>query len=187
MLAQPSNVDESLQAHEVPLHLPSAACTQASVSSVLLTHEFRLRQAQAYDALADLRGHLEVRAYVFRYKDQHVRGQREHGRSIDIIKGIEGKIKMDAHRYRTAYAALMTLATALGKTDWRATLQPLNETDIRHIAVTDGSGSEGRRQISWIWQAGSEDGTVSDAAVQSNLQECKCAHFVVRVCTDSLY
>ncbi|RDX44815.1 hypothetical protein OH76DRAFT_1328515, partial [Lentinus brumalis] len=30
---------------------------------------------------------------------------------------------------------------------------------------------EGRRQISWIWQAGSEDGTVSDAAVQSNLQE----------------
>ncbi|RDX44819.1 hypothetical protein OH76DRAFT_1538089, partial [Lentinus brumalis] len=110
VLAQPSNVDESLQAHEVPLHLPSAACTQASVSSVLLTHEFRLRQAQAYDALADLRGHLEVRAYVFRYKDQHVRGQREHGRSIDIIKGIEGKIKMDAHRYRTAYAALMTLA-----------------------------------------------------------------------------
>ena len=138
----------------------------------ILQREFRLREAQALDALTDLRGHLEVRAYVYRYKDQHVRGQRETLRSRDVVNGIEAKIKLDTSRYRAAYTALNTLSGILNTHDWRASLRVLNDGDIRHVAAGDGSGSEGRRELSWIWKTSAlgTDGNLSDA-ISGNLQE----------------
>ncbi|TFK78039.1 hypothetical protein K466DRAFT_607387 [Polyporus arcularius HHB13444] len=173
ILTQPTSGDESPLPQKLPLLLPSAACIEVIVPPVLLEHEWRLRQAQAYDALTDLRGHLEVRAYVYRYKDQNLRGQREILRSRDVVNGIEGKIKLDAARYRAAYSALTTLSGALSKLDWRGSLQPLLDSDIRHVAAGDGSGSESRRELSWIWKAGSvtsADGNLLDGQTE-NLQE----------------
>ena len=162
----------------LPLLLPSAACTDITVDHAILHHEFRLREAQALDALTDLRGHLEVRAYVYRYKDQHVRGQRETLRSRDIVNGIEAKIKLDVSRYRAAYSALNTLSSVLSTHDWRASLRVLNDSDIRHVAAGDGSGSEGRREISWIWKTSAlgADGNLTDA-LSSNLQEGEFVSF----------
>ncbi|RPD53249.1 hypothetical protein L226DRAFT_576495 [Lentinus tigrinus ALCF2SS1-7] len=171
LIERPSHVDASSLPQNLPLLLPSTACVHIIVPNVLLTHEWRLRLAQAFDALTDLRGHLEVRAYVYRYKDHHVRGQRESLRSRDIVNGIEDKIKMDASRYCAAYSTLTTLSAALGKQDWRGSLQVLNDADIRHVAAGDGTGSEGRQEISWIWKAGSGDGNLADTNVNSNLQE----------------
>ncbi|RDX41714.1 hypothetical protein OH76DRAFT_1459063 [Lentinus brumalis] len=153
LFAQPTHPDPSSLPQNLPLFLPSTACPRISVARVLLEHEWALRQAQAYDSLTDLRGHLEVRAYIYKYKDQNMRGQRDGLRSRDIVNSIESKLKMDALRYRTAYMAMTTLSAALGKTDWRGGLQPLNEGDIRHVTADDGSGSEGRKELSWIWKA----------------------------------
>ncbi|TFK77860.1 hypothetical protein K466DRAFT_449601, partial [Polyporus arcularius HHB13444] len=135
--------------------------------------EFRLRQAQALDALTDLRGHLEVRAYIYGYKDQHVRGQREGNRSHDVIHGIANKIKLATSRYRAAFTALTTLSNVLGDHSWRISLRVLNDSDIRHIAAGDGTGSEGRKEISWIWKTSglSSDGTVLTDQAMVNLQE----------------
>ncbi len=176
LIARPSHADESVLPQNLPLFLPSAACPEITVARTVLDQEWRLRQAQAYDALTDLRGHLEVRAYIYGYKDQHVRGQREGLRSNDIVHGIEDKITTDKTRYRAAYSAMTTLAAALGKVDWRGTLQPLNDTDIRHVAAGDGSTSESRKEISWIWTAGGmhTDGNLDDEHASGNLQEGTC-------------
>ncbi|RDX40751.1 hypothetical protein OH76DRAFT_1459407 [Lentinus brumalis] len=165
LVARPDNIDSTLEAQNIQLFLPSTACITSVVPAVLLKHEWRLREAQAYDALGDMRGHLE-------YKDQHIRGQREHGKTIDLIKSIEAKVALDTSRYRAAYAALMTLAGALGKVDWRGSLRPLNDDDIRHVSAGDGSGSVGRRELSWIWQTSGplSTGTAVDPVVQENLQ-----------------
>ncbi len=171
LIEQPQIVNDSPLPQALPLFLPSKACTQVVVPRVLLEQEWRLRQAQAYDALTDLRGHLEVRAYIYRYKDEQVRGQREGLRSHDIVHGIENKIKIDKQRYRAAYAALTTLAAALAKYDWRGSLQPLQDSDIRHISTGDGSGSEGRKELSWIWKAGGTDDNLTSERASGNLQE----------------
>ena len=173
LIAQDGTIGDSLLPQNLPLLLPSGACTDIVVPPILLEHEWRLRQAQALDALTDLRGHLEVRAYVYRYKDQHVRGQRETLRSRDIVNGIESKIKLDASRYRTAYSALTALSGALCKLDWRQStgLQPLLDSDIRHVSAGDGSGSEGRRELSWIWKVGNMSSDLASSGANINLQE----------------
>ncbi|KAI0693244.1 hypothetical protein C8T65DRAFT_711224 [Cerioporus squamosus] len=165
--------DDSILPQDHPLFLPSTACTRVTIPQLLLEHEWRLWEAQAYDALTDLRGHLEVRAYLYRYKDEQVRGQKEITRSHDVIHGIDSKIKLNTSRYRAAYTALTTLSAALGKIDWRGSLQPLNDGDIQHITAGDGSGSEGRREISWIWKASGVDseGNLVDEQASGNLQE----------------
>ncbi len=173
LIAQPSHADDFILPQNLPLFLPSAACAEVTVPRTLLDQEWRLREAQAYDALTDLRGHLEVRAYIYGYKDQHVRGQREGLRSNDIVEGIEDKLKVDKARYRVAYSAMTTLAAALGKLDWRGTLQPLNDADVRHVAAGDGGGSESRKELSWVWTAGGmhTDGNLPDESAGANLQE----------------
>ncbi|RPD56280.1 hypothetical protein L226DRAFT_469306, partial [Lentinus tigrinus ALCF2SS1-7] len=175
LVSQQSSSDpqDSPLPQKASLFLPSSACIEVTVPHILLDHEWRLREAQALDALTDLRGHLEVRAYVYRYKDQHLRGQRETLRSRSIINSIENKIKMDASCYRAAYSALTTLSGALAKVNWRGSLQPLLDSDIRHVSAGDGSGSEGRRELSWIWKAGSAsaDGNLVNEGANDNLQE----------------
>ncbi|KAI0685039.1 hypothetical protein C8T65DRAFT_712813 [Cerioporus squamosus] len=143
LITQPASGDKSPLPQKLPLFLPSAVCIEVIVPPVLLDHEWRLRQAQAYDALTDLHGHLE------------------------------GKIKMDAAHYRAAYTALTTLSGSLSKLDWRGYLQPLLDSNIRHVAAGDGSGSESCRELLWIWKAGSvasTDGNLLEGQTE-NLQE----------------
>ncbi|PIL32910.1 hypothetical protein GSI_05028 [Ganoderma sinense ZZ0214-1] len=154
LFAESARVDGSLQTQSTPLYLPSAICARYDVSPTLLNHEWRLREAQAHDSLADLRGHLEVRAYMCNYEDTHVRGQRENTGLKTLMNSLQAMIDMDADRYRNAYISLGRLATRLGKIDWQGPLQRLDDSHIRHISADDGSGSVGAHQISWIWFAG---------------------------------
>ncbi|TFK80129.1 hypothetical protein K466DRAFT_504425 [Polyporus arcularius HHB13444] len=153
-------------AYNVPLILPSAATTVST--RTLLNHEWRLRYAQAFDALGDLRGHLEVRAHLYKFKDRFARGQRANTRANTIIKAVDAKIDADAERYRAAYGALRTLAIPLVKTDWQARLLPLLQADIRHVTEAESGQSEGRRKLSWIWSSNASpevpdaSGTVQD-------------------------
>ncbi|KAI1784420.1 hypothetical protein LXA43DRAFT_901665, partial [Ganoderma leucocontextum] len=141
--------EATLQAQNTTLFLPSAVCARHVVSTALLNHEWRLREAQAHDALSDLRRHLEVRAYVF--KDTHGRGEREDTRSK--TNSIQAKLALNTERYRAAFTALCMVAIPLGKTNWQSYLQKLEDSHICHIHADDGSGI-GSRHISWIWYAG---------------------------------
>ncbi|OBZ77742.1 hypothetical protein A0H81_02190 [Grifola frondosa] len=139
--------------------------------------EWRLRYAQAHEVLNDLRGHLELRSHLYVYKDRFVRGQRHNTRARTVITGAQSKIDADVSRYRTAHAALLSLSTILHKTGWQVVLQPLNDSDIRHVTDGEDGQSEGRRTLSWIWKAsgeGSVDGRVGEHLQDSLRREwCK--------------
>ncbi|KAL1948716.1 hypothetical protein VTO73DRAFT_10522 [Trametes versicolor] len=167
-----SESEEASLSYNIPLLLPSAAYPVSPCSATLLDHEWRLRYAQAFDSLDDLRGHLEVRTHLYKFKDRFARGQRPNTRAMSIIKAVESKITIDATRYRIARAALYNLCGVLRKLDWQDHLRPLADADIRHI--TDGADgqSEGRRTLSWIWTVSSPHGE-SNAGdrVNASLQE----------------
>lgn len=62
-------------AHDVPLWLPSQIRTKIAFDLWLAEIEWQLRVAQAYESLDQLRNNLQVRSYLYHFKDRYVRGQ----------------------------------------------------------------------------------------------------------------
>ncbi len=166
-----SHEDASL-VYNLPLLLPSAATSLAACHPILLEHEWRLRYAQAFDALADLRGHLEVRTHLYKFKNRFARGQRANTRSQNLIKAVDAKVTGDAERYRAAYAALQRMAPRLAKHHWDVYLKPLLATDIRHVTEGEDGQSEGRRSMSWIWKASASANGAEAGDLSNSLAEC---------------
>ncbi|KAI0739290.1 hypothetical protein C8Q80DRAFT_1222396 [Daedaleopsis nitida] len=163
--------------HTIYLFLPSSACIRTSVPHILLEHEWQLRYAQAHNTLASLCARLEVRAHMYQYKDRFVCGQHKGTRSNSLLQSVEAKKHLDIIRYRAVFAALEVLSAALNKTNWRGSLKKLRDEDVDHVSSGDGSGSEGRRELSWIWLTGGGSGvTLQTEAGQENidtsLREC---------------
>ncbi len=159
----------------IPLLLPSATVGSTVCTPALMELEWRLRYAQAFDALADLRGHLEVRSHLYKFKDRFARGQRANTRAMTVVKQADAKIAADAARYRAAYAALCALAVPLGKIGWAAHLSPLHAADVRHVTEGEEGETEGRRTMSWIWKAAASAPSDSDGGepLDDSLQECE--------------
>ena len=152
--------------YDLPLLLPSETTDGVvSVNSKLQDIEWRLRHAQAHDALNDLRRHLRLCSHIYQYKDRFVRGQRENTHARSTIALAQEKVDADAKRYRRARAALVALSPSLGRTGWEATLQVLADDDVRLMSKGDPQDlsqchpnrvdreSEGRRMLSWIWRS----------------------------------
>ncbi|OBZ68235.1 hypothetical protein A0H81_12000 [Grifola frondosa] len=166
------STDTTVLPQHVPLLLPSAVCNKIPCDTSLLEQEWRLRHAQAHDVLNDLRGHLELRSHLYKYKDRFVRGQHHNTRARTIITGVQSKVDADVSRYRTAQAALVSMAAILGKSGWQAALWPLNDGDVRHVTEGEDGESEGRRTLSWIWKAcGAVVECDKDGRVQEHLQD----------------
>ncbi|KAE9387407.1 hypothetical protein BT96DRAFT_837684, partial [Gymnopus androsaceus JB14] len=104
--------------------------------------EIRLRQARCYDALQGLRHTLRVKTRMLLFKHANIRGQRDSGRSRDIIDGIHERAKGWAERYRRNRAALLTL---LGPGNWEKELQPLRNADVRSYTDVEKKKGPGRR------------------------------------------
>lgn len=182
LLAQ---VEDSYLPHKIPLLLPSTAASFIPCAPSILVQEWRLRCAQAFDSLSDLRGHIEMRTHLFKFKDRFARGQRANTRAQTIIKQVDAKIDTDAERYRAAYAAIQSLRPRVGSTEWQDHLRPLQKADIRHVTEGDEGESEGRRTISWIWRATAAPPSSGDTpgGVDQSLQECM---FICSVDCDTL-
>ncbi|KAI1784138.1 hypothetical protein LXA43DRAFT_1067045 [Ganoderma leucocontextum] len=142
-------------AETVPLLLPSALCALGvTIHPDILDREWRLREAQAHDALAGLRVQLEVRASIFKYKNENaqVRKERvwwENTGSTSLIKSVNAEVGAAALRYRVAFSALSSLDVALDNRQGKHSLRELEDKDIQHISADDRSCSN--RKISWIW------------------------------------
>ncbi|KAJ3007703.1 hypothetical protein NUW54_g3442 [Trametes sanguinea] len=144
------------QPHRIPLLLPSAACHYFPCTQDILRQEWILHEAQAHDALDDIRSRLEVRYYMYHSKDRFARGQGANTRMNNSIQLLQAKLLGDAERYRAAYDALCRLSPQLNKniSEWGTVLRPLQDSDIRHLAEgEDGNPSESRRTTSWIWRS----------------------------------
>jgi hypothetical protein len=111
----------------LPSHIPALHHNVVCMSG-LPDIEVRLREAQAYDALDKVRNTLKVKSRMIEFKNQNVRGQREGLKSRSVIDSIHEKARMAAERYRRARTAKMFLS---GPGDWEATLQVLEDRDIR--------------------------------------------------------
>ncbi|KAF5384117.1 hypothetical protein D9615_003278 [Tricholomella constricta] len=143
--------DQDEMAEKVPLMLPSSLKHQLPCDVHLQEMEWRLRKSQANDALDELREGLRLQAYLYIDKDRFQRGQHHNTRSRNIIDHVKVKIKAASSKYRVARVALGHLAGILsGTASWEVSFPVLAEADISQLSG-DGSQSEGRRSVSWIW------------------------------------
>jgi len=187
--------DQEERISDVKLYLPSATVGSKVMCDIRLCQvEWDLRQAQAQDALHELRDNLRLRSHVYQDKDRFQQGQRKNTRSRGLANRLEGKVNAAAAKYRAARRAISMLALPLSQVGWERSFPVLNDSDIK--GLTDSSTpeyikelrklskasrpskgrkdkplrtSEGHRDITWIWkQLGTLDNT--DELLQDDLR-----------------
>ena len=160
---QLADEDTEVPVYSIPLYLPSKLPARARkrCPPKLLEYEFKLREAEAYESLDELRQHLRLRSYEWNYKKRHTVGQSAQTRAQNLIARVESKVHSSASKYNDARSAMVDLSVLLRiPPTWQRALQRLDKDDIRHLAEAKDGDTEGRRKPSWIWitqGVGSED------------------------------
>ncbi|KAN0088025.1 hypothetical protein V8E55_006646, partial [Tylopilus felleus] len=139
--------------------LPSKVIETLPCDQATLRIEWRLRLAQAHDALNSLRSNLCTRSFVCKFKDKNLHGQGANTRAQNTLKGIKAHINRAANKYNEAHDTLSNLASPLNETSWASVLCPLQAQDIRGMSDLLRGETEGTRKLSWIW---STHGSVDD-------------------------
>jgi hypothetical protein len=135
----------------IKLWLPSHIGRTAPCDTRLQTIEWKLRYAQAHDALHSLCSNLCAQTAILKYKDRNLRGQGANTRAQNTLKAVEARLEAAASTYEHAHKALVILAPLVNQTGWHSSLRPLNRTDICLMTDLLWGGSEGTRKLSWIW------------------------------------
>lgn len=139
--------------YSINLLLPSAITSGLPCEERLLNYEWDLREAQANDALHDIRHVLNMKYHLYKHKDAFVRGQRANTRATGILNNVDNRIDALAAKYNAARNALVKLASRLQKDDdWKLTFKPLDRAkDAVPLRQDDGS-TIGQQTVSWIWK-----------------------------------
>jgi hypothetical protein len=176
-LASPKDNASSIKPHLIPLWLPSQINDRVSIDTSLVNIEWKLRHAQAYESLDSLRHYLQVRAYLYKFKDRFIRGQGANTRARNAISGVQAKIDAAAAEYRVAYGALLSLSSQVFGFGWKNELLLLKDEDIRDLSEGKAERlgkkqSEGRRTISWIWKTVPADDLENDDFMRESMFIC---------------
>lgn len=155
--------------YDTALYLPSSLLAITLCDPVLQRHEFRLREAQAYDALHELRQHLRLQTHMYKYKDKNVVGQRASTRQQGLINRVDRKVQISAKKYCTARTALSNLSNRVGEHMWKARLLPLLDDDIRRLQDDQVGTGQGKRVVSWIWRVVGVGADSEDAGMQEGM------------------
>lgn len=137
---------------DTELFLPSQVLDRIDVSHEMIEIEWRLRFAQAHDALHDIRRLLLVRSQMYAAKDRFSRGQRQVTRSQNLLRSVQSRIDESAQKYRGFRTALLRMARPLGKVGWDGEIRLLADTDLRGLSAKESGSSEGHVTMSWIWK-----------------------------------
>ncbi|KAJ6461985.1 hypothetical protein C8R47DRAFT_993232 [Mycena vitilis] len=167
--AKPETIEIYLPS-AIPPDVRAAVCVPG-----LVQHEDDLRNAQALEALGDLRSGLRTRMFANQFKRRLTSSQGSFTKSRTLTDSIEDRIRAAAARYRSARAALLQLR---GAGDWEDVLKVLNKADIRGMnerAMNDEEKAEnkreGRRQLSWIWYTSpSGSDTTADGKLHDDIK-----------------
>lgn len=111
----------------------------------LSQNEEDLRQAQAGDALRELRSNLRTRTFAHQFKRKQMGGQGMYTKSQSLQDGIEDRIRSAVTRYRAAWTGLVALR---GPGEWQTVLQELRKEDVRGInerAMNDEEKAENKK------------------------------------------
>ena len=170
-LLEPSQ--PSIQPEKIALLLPSGCSPSTDLSETmrsLMTKEAQLRIAQAYDALSYIKKIRRILVGISAFKHQHISGTggRANTRVRSLYEKFQGRIRLAALRYRTAYAALLILDK---DGSWTSQLRVLDDADIRGPSQDPDDGeSEGKREHSWIWLVGTNTDLQSSEADSETLE-----------------
>jgi len=178
-LSSPDVQDDDNDLKNTSLYLPSSLQPDilAKTSPKLVWMERELRHGQCQDALTQLQNNLHAWAQILKDKYVNVRHQVPNTRSRSFLDHVTAKIDTSADKYRTAYAALITLDPD-PNSEWRSELRPLHQQDLRSMSEANpvvgsstqqstaaanrgllpgGIPPEGSRTISWIWWGALDD------------------------------
>jgi hypothetical protein len=141
----------------MPLYLPSSLppdISQRPELKEIRETEYRLREAQADDALAEVRRLRRVIQGLWQFKKLNVSGtgNRPNTRMLNLYTRFETKLQHAANQYNVAYTALKALDTNGG---WKERLKELKPSDLRgpgrDMDNPEDGRSNGRFEPSWIW------------------------------------
>lgn len=141
----------------MPLYFPSALPPEIRHSPDLkeiAEAELRLCEAQANDALADVRRLRRVIQGLWEFKKLNVSGTGNQANTwmLDSHSRFQTKLQCAVNRYHVAYAALMALDP---NGCWREKLKELKPSDVRgpgrNVDNPDDAKTNGRFEPSWIW------------------------------------
>ncbi|KAJ3487311.1 hypothetical protein NLJ89_g11723 [Agrocybe chaxingu] len=130
-LPRGSYADDAENAEDVDLWFPSRVdCTARATVCVtnLPEMEEKLRTAQCFDSLDNVRTILTLKSCMVAFKSKNVRGQREGTRSRAVIDRVHKRARAAAEKYRASRRAKLALS---GPGDWEQELQELLDADIR--------------------------------------------------------
>lgn len=169
-----SDTTAEIAIYNTPLYLPSSLPQSTPCNIKLQQYEFKLREAQAYEALDELRQHLRLQTHMWKFKDRHVVGQRANTRQQNLINRVDQKVKASVSKYRRARDALSKLADRVGEISWRGRLLRLQDEDVRRLNEGQLGESQGKKKMSWIWQVQG----VSEHSEDEGIQEGgHCLHY----------
>jgi hypothetical protein len=115
----------------IKIYLPSAIPADAREAVCvpgLVKQEEELRNAQAVEALRELRSGLRTRTFAHQFKRKLPSNQGMYTKSRTLTDGIEDRIRAASARYHTVRATLLQLR---GPGDWETRLKVLEKSDVR--------------------------------------------------------
>lgn len=124
--------------------------------------ENRLRYAEAFESLEDLRRLLRTRTYINRFKIKNITGQKDNTRARDKQSTLDASVKTSELRYNRARNALFALR---GPGDWEKTLQVLQSSDVRGLNERSLTEQEKREERQVRLRAGIPEEGIDDVRV----------------------
>ncbi|KAL0567230.1 hypothetical protein V5O48_014762 [Marasmius crinis-equi] len=113
----------------LPSDLPEEGRGRLCVAE-LVDIEAKLQQARCMDSLHGLRHTLRVKSRMILFKNTNVRGQKESGRSREVINRVVFQARAFAESYRESRAAYQKL---VGGGAWESQLRVLKDSDVRSL------------------------------------------------------
>ena len=176
-----------IEPYDTPLYLPSSLphSTARACDPKLKKYEFKLREAQCYEALDELRAHLRLRTHMYKHKDRNVVSQRANTRCQNLLKKAMKKVDASVAKYRRGRRAVAELSEAVGEVHWKARLLILDDADIHPLRDIDDADLDGRKKakdqkykksgmkvaeghitLSWIWKVVGVTADTDDVGLQ---------------------
>jgi len=151
----------------LPSALPSALRDTQCVTG-LPQLEYRLRYAQATNALHDIRNFRRLtRILVLKTQSHIANTQRTATRARGLFDKVKLKLTQAISTYRVSRKAIESLSPNEEFGPWKGTLLELQDSDIRGPGREGSENSESRFVQSWIWTTASQ---VSASADDTDLQ-----------------
>lgn len=154
-LRQEAVGEKTVAPYELSLWLPSGIGKRAPVEQRLVDIEFKLRSAQASEALVNLRRHLQRRVTVYDARKRWVRGQGANTRALNLLESVEERITASKDEYRRARRALLNLGGMLGARGLDRSFPPLLDSDVKALSrpqLDSASAGQTTAILSWIWR-----------------------------------